>query len=355
MASHTATGEWQSFEIRMRRRRAERLVLRAEVAAEAGCLDDARASLEEARTLWPNAPGLGDLHQKIQSATAAAVGLQLQPPSRWKETAAAVGAMLFIASAAYIFVTAEGGRHTGAPSGPAAAAVADQVSPDTGTNGDAEPQLIAAPLSGAMPQTAATPSAVGTEGTPTHASTEPTHDVSPPPVASTSAVTAPAPGNRYTVEYKPALVSPAIVAGLPEPPSVTPPALAAEPASTAEVASASTVASIQLPQESLVQSTLGHYERAYSALDVDATVRVWPSVNRAALMRAFDSLESQRVTLGDCRIQVDGNEAHASCAGSATWTPKVGNRMHTDERSWSFDLEKAANGWLITNARSQNR
>ena len=50
MALHTATGEWQSFEMRMRRRRAERLALRAAVAAQAGCLEDARACLPSSRT-----------------------------------------------------------------------------------------------------------------------------------------------------------------------------------------------------------------------------------------------------------------------------------------------------------------
>src|SRR3954468_19222831 len=56
--SHTSSGEWQSFEGRMRRRRAERCILRAQVAAEAGCLEDARAALDEARKL---APGLADI------------------------------------------------------------------------------------------------------------------------------------------------------------------------------------------------------------------------------------------------------------------------------------------------------
>ena len=43
MSSHTATGEWQSFEVRMRRRRVERLLIRADAATEAGCVEDAAA------------------------------------------------------------------------------------------------------------------------------------------------------------------------------------------------------------------------------------------------------------------------------------------------------------------------
>src|SRR5688572_7699892 len=65
MVSHTTTGEWQSFELRMRRRRAERLLLRAEAAVEAGCLEDARQCVAEARTLEPALPGLDDLEGKL--------------------------------------------------------------------------------------------------------------------------------------------------------------------------------------------------------------------------------------------------------------------------------------------------
>jgi hypothetical protein len=142
-------------------------------------------------------------------------------------------------------------------------------------------------------------------------------------------------------------------------------ALAEPPAPVPDVATTSTptpgviaaaeAAPMQPPQESLIRGALTRYAKAYSDLDVDAAARVWPSVNRSALGHAFDSLDSQRVSLGDCRIQIDGNTAHASCAGSATWTPKVGGRERTDERSWSFDLGKSVAGWQITSARVQNR
>ena len=106
----------------------------------------------------------------------------------------------------------------------------------------------------------------------------------------------------------------------------------------------------------LVRSALAGYARAYSDLDVEAAERVWPSVNRSALERAFGSLESQRVSLGDCRIQVDVATAHASCSGTATWKPKIGGRERTDDRRWDFELvERSASGWQITSARVQNR
>ena len=49
--SHTSTQEWQSFEMRMRRRRMERCVIRARLALDEGMIDIAREAIDEARTL----------------------------------------------------------------------------------------------------------------------------------------------------------------------------------------------------------------------------------------------------------------------------------------------------------------
>jgi hypothetical protein len=105
-----------------------------------------------------------------------------------------------------------------------------------------------------------------------------------------------------------------------------------------------------------VRSVLDRYAAAYSDLDAAAAQQVWPGVDRATLARAFDSLASQRVTLANCRIDVTGETARASCIGSATWAPKVGDTApRTDPRAWSFDLSRAGGDWRIVNARVQNR
>jgi hypothetical protein len=105
-----------------------------------------------------------------------------------------------------------------------------------------------------------------------------------------------------------------------------------------------------------VRSVLSRYASAYSTLDAAAAHRVWPGVNRAALARAFDSLASQQISLGDCRIDVAATNARARCAGSATWAPKVGGgEARTEARDWTFELARAANGWQIVSARVQNR
>jgi hypothetical protein len=65
---HTATQQWQSFEIRMRRRRVDRCVLRAAVAIDAGQLDDARAALEEVERLDPHEPAIQPLRTRLSDA-----------------------------------------------------------------------------------------------------------------------------------------------------------------------------------------------------------------------------------------------------------------------------------------------
>jgi hypothetical protein len=105
-----------------------------------------------------------------------------------------------------------------------------------------------------------------------------------------------------------------------------------------------------------VRTVLDRYAAAYSDLDADAAHRVWPGVNRDALARAFGTLASQRVSLGDCSIDVTGARARARCAGSTTWRPKIGDASaRTDARTFTFELSRAGADWTIVTARVQNR
>jgi hypothetical protein len=105
-----------------------------------------------------------------------------------------------------------------------------------------------------------------------------------------------------------------------------------------------------------VRTVLHRYADAYSRLDASAAQEVWPRVNRAALSRAFGSLASQDISLGNCAVDVSGASARATCAGAATWAPKVGGGgARTEPRAWTFQLAKAGAGWQIVNARVQNR
>jgi hypothetical protein len=64
---HTTTGEWQRFEDRMRRRRADRCVLRASAALDADVPEAAEAVLAEARALCPEHPELPEVISRLHS------------------------------------------------------------------------------------------------------------------------------------------------------------------------------------------------------------------------------------------------------------------------------------------------
>jgi hypothetical protein len=96
---------------------------------------------------------------------------------------------------------------------------------------------------------------------------------------------------------------------------------------------------------------LARYETAYNRLDANAASSVWPSVNEAALDRAFKGLLSQRVSLGLCDITVIGDIGGASCAGKARWEPRIGGGVQTADRHWTFNLRKSGDNWKIEQIR----
>jgi hypothetical protein len=350
----------------MRRRRAVRLALRAAAAASAGCVEDARACLAEARTLVPDLPEIAVAEAALahQSDPLVAVAEPL-PSSRSPFVTFAAACILLAAGVggwiAYRDVPGVADESP-APVAQAAALVT-------------EPAATSAPVTGPAP---VTPSLT------TPAAAAP----APEPIAGTSAELLAAPKSKPSVNAEapvardprpteptpPATPLPvATNEALPTLPDVAPapppaPATRVEPPPTAAIPTtglADTVLRtpsvdvnapvVEMSQEPRVKDVLNRYASAYSALDANAAERVWPTVNRGALARAFDGLASQRVNLGDCRVDVTGNKAHARCAGSTTWSPKVGSGTHNESRVWTFDLVRVGADWQILNARAQNR
>jgi ketosteroid isomerase-like protein len=106
--------------------------------------------------------------------------------------------------------------------------------------------------------------------------------------------------------------------------------------------------------QSEIQQALGYYRNAYELLDAHAARAVWPSVDVRALARAFDTLTSQQLAFETCRVAIAGEEATAQCTGSASYTPKIGNRGPRHEsREWTFYLRKATDGWKIQSAQTK--
>jgi hypothetical protein len=394
MATHTASGEWQSFEVRMQRRRAERLILRAEVALEAGFHDDAHAAIVEAARLWPDAPRLSEVEARFTAAPAPSVG----PLVRRSKLDATPGlAAALIVAIAVTFAMARTWKTDGDPVQPhtvpaapaelpqrhhAKPALNDSVTiqtrairpvvwpghsdqlPQQRHLGQAQPvQVSAAVDPGDTNGLPAPPTDVHRPRTDETSDIKP--DVAKQPAAAVAEL-APIPAPEM-VRSLPSSSAPSTTNPVPEatvggkPPPASPAAHAVGDSGDAPEAVPASLARRSdepaTPSEAeLVRGVLHRYADAYTRLDAAAAQAVWPSVNRAALSRAFGDLAEQEIALGTCNIDVRDAVARASCAGSATWAPKVGSGgARTDTRRWSFELHKSNDGWLISEARVQNR
>jgi tetratricopeptide (TPR) repeat protein len=130
------------------------------------------------------------------------------------------------------------------------------------------------------------------------------------------------------------------------------------PVTAASVFSSGAVPAAVVPaaEQGRVEEVLQRYARAYGQLDARAARAVWPSVDEKALARAFQNLSSQNVSFADCEIDIRGVVANASCRGQASYAPKVGNRdQRTESRLWRFELRRDGDAWKIENAEARRQ
>lgn len=347
--THTATRQWQSFEIRMRHRRAERCRLRAEIAIEAGVLEDAREALDEARRLQPDLPGLALAEERLAVAQFALNDVPADSPRGGRRLTAAVAMALAIGAGSWVIVGNQDGTPGAARSG-ATAEPAPAVS---------IPQVIAPAPAAPNQLLEGTDRAIEsgsreTDPAPKPAPKEPVTTTNPTIVL--PAPERPGASRGVNPSPLPVLQVSASPAGptVPAPPPAAP--LPMDGSSLGVAASLpAPVPAVAPGPEMQVQDALSRYEAAYSSLNAAAARAVWPSVDAAALARAFDDLESQRISLGSCSIAVasDARSARATCAGTATWTPKVGGGTTTGPRTWSFDLAHTGSEWHIVSATTR--
>ncbi len=105
--------------------------------------------------------------------------------------------------------------------------------------------------------------------------------------------------------------------------------------------------------QQLVEDALQRYRSAYGRLNAQSAQAVYPTVNRVALARAFDSLESQSLTFDACDVEVSGVLAKAICHGTAHYVPKIGSRYpRAEPLVWSFELRKSDADWTIYYAKA---
>jgi hypothetical protein len=348
-ASHVTTGEWQSFELRMRRRRAERCLLRADIALEAGFVDDAREALEEARRLAPGVGGVSALEARI--ATASSAVTESSPARHSRALPIAVAAALAIAAAIVATVM----MRLAVPS----SASASPSVPEPLVSRAVPALVSSAPLAQVPPPAAALSPAIDRVATPASferrvdpSSETEARDAAPvlmPPIAATSSpAISPVPADTIVG---------ATTANAPEPPPAAevavPNAVPLPSATTAP--EPSPVGTSGADDDDAVRAVLARYASAYDRLDASAVQAVWPNVDAGALEGAFDGLLEQQVSLGACTVDVSGPSARANCAGSTRWTPKVGGGSRTEPRAWTFELSRTDSGWRIDSARVRPR
>jgi hypothetical protein len=353
-APRGASEEWLSFERRMRKRRLERCLLRANTALEAGVTEDAEAAIKEARELDNGAPELPALERRLAV---------LQSPAPTQATPRNTSRLIWIAAG--LAVVGVSGAFTIRylallPTREAirVARTGDVPLPaDRGNLSRAVNRLrvvhetIMAPVM--RPRVVLDELRLPPYPAPPIAEAEPQPQTDPVVHAVNRADSPPQPAvpePRSELRLEPntplsAAIEPLSRAVVPPAEPVTVPATRASAPAPA-VAEAANVGD----ESTVVQSVLRRYEAAYSSLDAAAASIVWPGVNRGALARAFDGLASQHVSLGSCDVTVNGPAARAICSGSATWEPKVGGGVRTEARRWDFTLRKNGEAWRIERA-----
>ena len=355
--THTHPGvspdSWTQFEQRVRARRFDALVRTAQGALNSGNLALAQHALNEAREIEEHAPAVARLSAEIQSRSGArpgefvrraatafgllalgigmVVGLDIWQVSRPTRTPAPLADAT--ANAVTTQVALEGQRMSAAAQVPFMAGVRDRRPISTNPN-------TMLPASTAWPgENQARPAAV--QG-------------SRPAASARSTILSSSPNEER------ASIAPMTVAVTPVSPVVAELDANVPGASVATLLSdaAAQVAESSEPSDAAtelrkVAALLQGYARAYAALDITATRRLWPNASERELSRAFETMLSRYVSFDACDINVEGATATASCRGQARYTEKPDvPTTSTGARTWRFDLRRDGETWKIENAES---
>jgi hypothetical protein len=111
-----------------------------------------------------------------------------------------------------------------------------------------------------------------------------------------------------------------------------------------------TAAAPRVSDEAGIRAALRAYEAAYSALDVNAVRRIYPTVNATALTQSFRALQNQEVRISDETITISGATANVRARVRQSFTPKVGSGR-SDVFTSDFRLQKVDDQWVILERR----
>jgi hypothetical protein len=111
------------------------------------------------------------------------------------------------------------------------------------------------------------------------------------------------------------------------------------PVVTPEPSTSSPASRQAADEEAAIASALRAYEHAYSTLDIDGVIAVFPSVNVALLAQGFTQMKAQRVQILGARFLVSGNTATVTCQVRQRFEPKAGRPSETTVNA-TFRLQK---------------
>jgi hypothetical protein len=153
----------------------------------------------------------------------------------------------------------------------------------------------------------------------------------------------------------PAPVATEVALALPSTAPTQPP-LSPPPLAAIATPAAATVVDVDpvVDEAARVRAVLQRYQAAYGRLDATQVHAIWPGVDRAALARAFEGLESQALTFKACDVRLSGATANAVCTGSTRYVPRIGSHEpRVEQLAWNFTLRKRADDWEIETARAE--
>lgn len=139
-----------------------------------------------------------------------------------------------------------------------------------------------------------------------------------------------------------------VEAHLPESP---PPVPVAEvtPVPAAPMPVAPVIVDAAASDRAAIDRVLGTYQQSYSSLDAGMVSTIWRGLDTRGLQRAFNGLDSQRMSFEHCDVHVGGDTAKASCTGVLDYVRKIGQPNPLQKRlSWNFELQRTGDRWLIS-------
>jgi hypothetical protein len=180
--------------------------------------------------------------------------------------------------------------------------------------------------------------------------------VAPPPLFSSPAAVPNPTLAAPALEPQPTPEPPAEPAPVPSTPVASTPVAIAPPAARTHSPAVAAVdsAAASTNEVSAILTVLDRYRLAFSSLNAGAVRAVWPGADIRALAGEFAGIKRQTLALDNCRIDVQGVQAEAVCAGRVSLVTKSGDqRPAIQSRRWTFTLVQQTDTWKIQTVDTQ--